>query len=68
MTDTVPNPEQSRDLRAVTYFLIAVALAALVLGWVWYSQRAPSSQAPMAANQPVGVGLVQGNTGGGSGF
>lgn len=67
MPDTVPHPEQARDMRAIIYFLIAVAIAALVLGWIWYPQRTPQ-QAPMAANQPADVGLVQGNTGGGAGF
>jgi hypothetical protein len=68
MPETVPNPEQVRDIRAIAYFLILVAIAALVLGWIWHAQRGPAPQAPMAANQPADVGLVQGNTGGGAGF
>jgi hypothetical protein len=68
MTYTAPNPEQARDVRAVTVFLAAVAIASLVLAWVWYAQRSPSQQAPMAANQPADVGMVQGSTGGGAGF
>jgi hypothetical protein len=68
MTDIIRHPEQSADLRAVIWFLITIGLAALLLGWLWHSQRQPVQQAPMVANQPADVGLVQGNTGGGAGF
>jgi hypothetical protein len=68
MPDTAPNPEQARDMRAIAYFLILVAIATLLLGWIWHAQRGPAQQAPMAANQPADVGLVLGNTGGGAGF
>lgn len=68
MTELTQKAEHARDVRAVGWFLVAVAIAAIILGWLWFAQRELAEPAPMTANQPADVGLVQGNTGGGTGF